>query len=72
MYIGHISIAESFNSAGEHFVRLIESLRQRFFEQYLLFRNVDLAKRPDLVDGVTVGPVEEIRNLYKGCGSPSI
>ena len=57
MYIGHINLAETFNGAGEHFVRLIESLRQHSFEQYVLVRNVDLAKRLDMVDGVTVGPV---------------
>ena len=57
MHIGHINLAESFNGAGEHFVRLIESLRQHSFEQYVLVRNVALAKRLDLIDGVTVGPV---------------
>lgn len=56
MYIGHINLAESFNGAGEHFVGLIESLRRHSFEQYVLVRNVDLAKRLDLIDGVTVGP----------------
>ena len=56
MYIGHINLAETFDGAGEYFVRLIESLQQHSFEQYVLVRNVDLAKRLDLVDGVTVGP----------------
>lgn len=56
MYIGHINLAETFNGAGEHFVRLIESLKRHSFEQYVLVRNVDLAKRLDLVGGVTVGP----------------
>lgn len=57
VYIGHINLAESFNGAGEHFVRLIEALRQHSFEQYVLVRNTALAKRLDLIDGVTVGPV---------------
>jgi hypothetical protein len=57
VYIGHINLAESFNGAGEHFVRLVESLQRRSFQQYVLVRNVGLAKRLDLIDGVTVGPV---------------
>lgn len=57
MYLGHINLAESFNGAGEHFVRLIESLQKYNVEQYVLVRNIALAKRLDLIDGVTVGPV---------------
>ena len=57
MYIGHINLSASFNGAGEHFVRLIESLQQRSMRQYVLVRNVALAKRLDLVENVTVGPV---------------
>ncbi|MGI9232256.1 MAG: glycosyltransferase family 4 protein [Woeseiaceae bacterium] len=57
MYIGHINLARSFNGAGEHFVSLIEALQSRGVEQYVLVRNVDLAKRLDIVGHVTVGPV---------------
>ena len=57
MHIGHINLSESFNGAGEHFVALIESLQQHAIQQYVLVRNVSLAKRLDLIDGVVVGPV---------------
>ena len=57
MYLGHINLSESFNGAGEHFVRLIESLQKQNLRQYVLVRNVALAKRLDLIEGVTVGPV---------------
>ena len=57
MFVGHINLAESFNGAGEHFVRLIESLQKQNVRQYVLVRNVALAKRLDLIEGVTVGPV---------------
>lgn len=57
MHIGHINLSESFNGAGEYFVRLIEALQSRGSEQYVLVRNVALAKRLDVIDGVTVGPV---------------
>lgn len=57
VYIGHINLAKSFNGAGEHFVGLIEALQRPGIQQYMLVRNVELAKRLDLVDGVTVGPV---------------
>lgn len=57
MYIGHINLAKSFNGAGEHFVRLIEALRTPGVRQYMLVRNIELAKRLDLVGEVTVGPV---------------
>ena len=56
MYIGHINLAKSFNGAGEHFVKLIEALQQLGAQQYVLVRNIELAKRLDLVDDVTVGP----------------
>lgn len=56
MHVGHINLAESFNGAGEHFVKLIESLRMHGVEQYVVVRNVELAKRLDIVQGVTVGP----------------
>ncbi|MDH3304376.1 MAG: glycosyltransferase family 4 protein [Gammaproteobacteria bacterium] len=57
MHIGHINLAKSFNGAGEHFVRLVESLQAMGVRQYVLVRNVALAKRLDLVGNVTAGPV---------------
>lgn len=57
MRIGHINIAKSFNGAGEYFVNLIEALQQLHTQQYVLVRNVALAKRLDLIADVTVGPV---------------
>lgn len=57
MYIGHINLAKSFNGAGVYFVKLIEALRELGAHQHVLVRNVDLAKRLDLVEGVMVGPV---------------
>lgn len=57
MHIGHINLSESFNGADENFVRLIESLQRHTMQQYLLVRNVALAKRLDLIENVTVGPV---------------
>lgn len=57
MRIGHINLASSFNGAGENFVRLIESLQQLGVTQYVLVRNVELAKRLEIVADVTVGPV---------------
>ncbi len=56
LMLGHINLAETFNGAGEHFVRLIESLRQHGFDQYVIVRNTELAKRLDIVEGITVGP----------------
>ncbi len=57
MHVGHINLAKSFNGAGEHFVSLVESLQEMGVRQYVLVRNVALAKRLDLVDSVTAGPV---------------
>jgi len=57
LFVGHINLSESFNGAGEHFVRLIESLQHLEIKQYILVRNVALAKRLDLIEGVTVGPL---------------
>jgi len=56
MQVGHISLAKSFNGAGDNFVRLVEALQEHGATQYVLVRNVALAKRLDLVDDVTVGP----------------
>lgn len=57
MHIGHINLAKSLNGAGQHFVNLVESLQRLGVQQYVLVRNVELAKRLDLIDDVTVGPV---------------
>ena len=57
MHIGHINLSESFNIGGEDFVSLIESLQQHGMQQYVLVRNIALAKQLDLIDGVVVGPV---------------
>ncbi len=57
MYIGHINLAKSFNGAGEYFVKLIEALQEIGVQQHVLVRNVELAKRLDLVENVAVGPV---------------
>lgn len=56
MYIGHINLAKSFNGAGEHFVSLVEALQAQGARQYILVRNISLAKRLDLVGNVTAGP----------------
>lgn len=57
MHVGHINLAKSFNGTGEHFVRLIEALQRQGTKQHVLVRNVALAKRLDIIDDVTVGPV---------------
>ncbi|MBT8102357.1 MAG: glycosyltransferase [Gammaproteobacteria bacterium] len=57
MHIGHINIAKSFNGAGDYFVKLIESLQELGVRQHVLVKNVALAKRLDLIDDVTVGPI---------------
>jgi hypothetical protein len=56
MQIGHINLAKSFNGAGEHFVNLVEALQALDVRQHVLVRNIALARRLDLVEGVTVGP----------------
>ncbi len=56
MRVGHVNLAKSFNGCGEHFVSLIEALRDEGIEQHVLVRNTALAKRLDIVEGVTVGP----------------
>ncbi|MBT8089921.1 MAG: glycosyltransferase [Gammaproteobacteria bacterium] len=65
MYIGHINLAKSFNGAGEHFVSLVEALREHGVQQYVLVRNIALAKRLDLVDNVTAGPA--VRSAVMAC-----
>jgi voltage-gated potassium channel Kch len=71
VHIGHINLAKSFNGAGEHFVNLVEALQQHGVQQYVLVRNVALAKRLDLVGGVTAGPV--VRSAVMAyCLMPSV
>lgn len=57
MRIGHINLAKSFNGTGEHFVGLVEALQRHGTEQHVLVRNLALAKRLDIIENVTVGPV---------------
>ena len=57
MHIGHINLSKSIDDAGEQFAGLIKALQAREIQQYVLVRNVELAKRLDTVDGVVVGPV---------------
>ena len=57
MHIGHIYLVESFNSACEQFVKLIESLQKQGLDQFVIVRNVALAERLDAISKVTVGPV---------------
>ena len=57
MHIGHINLSATFNGSGENFLRLVESLQQHAMQQYVLVRNIALAKRLDLIDGVVVGSV---------------
>lgn len=56
MLVGHINLATSFNGTGEHFVSLAEALHDAGVAQYVLVRNVTMAKRLDAVSGITVGP----------------
>lgn len=71
MFIGHINLSETFDGAGEHFVHLIESLQQHNTQQYILVRNTELAKRLDIVEGVTVGPA--VRSLVSAyCLMPDV
>lgn len=57
VFIGHINLAKSCNGAGEFFVNLVEALHQGGVRQHVLVRSVALAKRLELIDDVTVGPV---------------
>ncbi len=56
MHIGHINLAKSFNGAGKSFVTLIEALQEYGVTQYVVVRDTALARRLDLVGGVTAGP----------------
>lgn len=55
--VGHINLARSFNGTGEHFVSLVEGLQLHGVDQHILVRNHTLAKRLEIVGGVTVGPI---------------
>lgn len=57
MYIGHINLEQSCTSRNEHFVRLVEALQQNGMRQYAVVRSTAIAKRLDILEGVTVGPV---------------
>jgi hypothetical protein len=57
LHVGHINLSKSIDDAGEQFAGLVESLRNREIRQYVLVRNVELAKHLDAIDGITVGPV---------------
>jgi hypothetical protein len=57
MKVGHINLAKTCNGAGEYFADLVEALQGLGIEQHVLVGNVALAKRLDLIDDVTVGPV---------------
>lgn len=57
MLVGHINLATSMNGAGEHFIRLVEALDRQSMEQHVLVANQSLAKRVNVYDSVTVGPV---------------
>ena len=65
MRVGHINLAKSFNGTGEHFVSLVEALTRDGIEQHVLVRNAALARRLDVVDGVSVGPV--VRSAVVAC-----
>lgn len=45
------------NGNGEHFIRLVEALNRQGVRQHVLVANQSLAKRVNVYDGVTTGPV---------------
>ena len=57
MLVGHINLETSMNGTGEHFIRLVEALNRQGIEQHVLVANQSLAKRVNVYDGVTTGPV---------------
>ena len=57
MLVGHINLATSMNGTGEHFIRLVEALNRQGIEQHVLVANQSLAKRVNVYDGVSTGPV---------------
>lgn len=56
MEVGHINLEASINGAGEHFVKLVEGLSVLGVRQHVVLRDKLLARRLEIVDGVTVGP----------------
>lgn len=57
MLVGHINLETSMNGTGEHFIRLVEALSRQGIMQHVLVANHSLAKRINVYDGVTIGPV---------------
>lgn len=57
MEIGHINLEASTNGAGEHFVKLVEGLSRLGVKQHVIVSSTLLAKRLEICDDVTVGPV---------------
>lgn len=57
MRVGHINLAQAFNSVAGSFVTLVEALQNAGVEQYVLVGDASLARRLGGIDGVTVGPI---------------
>lgn len=57
MHVGHIFLGKSFDRTAEQFVNLVDALQQSDLNQYVIVRNVALARRLDKLDNVIVGPV---------------
>ena len=57
MYVGHINLEKPFSRTAEQFIKLVDSLQKTDLKQYVVVRNVALARRLDTLDNVNVGPV---------------
>lgn len=57
MVIGHINLEKSCNESFEHFLGLVDALQLQVATQYVVVRSRALAKRLDLLDNVSVGPL---------------
>lgn len=57
MHIGHVNLAKTIYDAGENFIKLIEALQAEGVQQHVLVRNVELARRLEGIDQVSVGPI---------------
>ena len=57
MLVGHINLAPSYHTFGEHFVSLIDALGRAGVEQHVLVSNPSLAQRTGAIRNVTTGPV---------------
>jgi len=69
--IGHINLAKSFDSTGEHVVSLVEALHEEHVAQHAIVRNPELAKRLGIIGDVVVGPV--VRSAISAyCMMPSV